>query len=53
MHKFIQKDNDRSLFNFYTRVLGERDLYTELFRNYVIKYSESEMSDLLLGSVTG
>lgn len=50
MHKFIQKDNDRSLVNFYTKVLSERDLYTELFRNYVIKYSESEMSDLLLGS---
>lgn len=47
--KFIKMDTDRSLFNFYHKVLSEKDLYLELFRNYVVKYNDSEMMDLLLG----
>ena len=48
--RFIKADTDRSLCNFYERVLSERELYFQLFRNYVAKYNESEMMDLLLGS---
>lgn len=41
--KFVEKEHEKSLFNFYYRILSEKDLFEEMFCNHSFIYNESDM----------
>ena len=49
MVRFVNNEHDRSLSNFYTRILREKDLFEEVFCNHSFIYNESEMDNYTCG----
>lgn len=49
MVKFVNSEHERSLVNFYNRILLEKDLFDDIFTNHAYVYNESEMMDYTCG----
>lgn len=49
MTKYIKKDYDKSMMNFYNKVLQEFPLYKEVCKNTLAAYLDSSVEDYMLG----
>ena len=49
MPRYIKKDHDRSMMNFYNKVLREFHLYKQICTNTLTSYLDSEIEDYMLG----